>query len=114
MGVQIAPEWVFRLGQNMQLLEQVFFKSVVADDNPIVAQVVKGEAVFTIATKFSNAVVPGPSWHQRGEIVVETLANVSAEIIELDISWRMQKTKTSVFDIEICSELNGSLNSLRL
>lgn len=88
-----------------------FFKSTVGDDNPIVAQVVKGEAVFTIASKFSNALIPGPSWHQRGEIVVETLANVSAELTELDVSRWMVKTESSVFDIEICSELNGSLSS---
>jgi len=88
-----------------------FFKSAVGDEDPIVAQVVKGEAVYTIASKFSNAVIPGPSWHQQGEIVVETLASVSTEVTELDASCWMERTESPVFDIEISSELNGDLSS---
>ncbi|MGZ8942830.1 MAG: DUF1998 domain-containing protein, partial [Methylobacter sp.] len=85
------------------------FKSSFDDSNPIVAQVIKDGAVFTIASKFSDAVIPGSSWHQRGEIVVETEAINSAELTEVDTSRWIAKAESVVFDIEIGSELNGAL-----
>ncbi|WP_024300143.1 DEAD/DEAH box helicase [Methylomicrobium lacus] len=87
------------------------FKSSFDDSNPIVAQVIKDGAVFTIASKFSDALVPGSSWHQRGEMVVEVEAIDSAELTEVDTSRWMTKAESLVFDIEIVSELNGALNS---
>ncbi|MCK9619132.1 MAG: DEAD/DEAH box helicase [Methylobacter sp.] len=86
-------------------------KSSFDDSNPIVAQVVKEGAVFTIGSKFSDALIPGSSWHQRGEMVVETEAADLAELTEVDASRWMTKAESLVFDIEIVSELNGALIS---
>ncbi|ADJ28798.1 DEAD/DEAH box helicase [Nitrosococcus watsonii] len=78
-------------------------------DSPVVAQVIKGSSVVTIASRLSSASTPGDRWHQMEKLVVETTTEQQLGLKEINIDQWMNQPGKDVQDLEINAEINGCL-----
>jgi ATP-dependent helicase YprA (DUF1998 family) len=77
-------------------------------DGHCVAQVGKGNELFTLASRSIVATTPGPSWHQNDELVV--LSKSQPKFVwERLVSSSVITDSRGAVDVPIHDELNGSL-----
>lgn len=77
----------------------------------VVAQIIKGGEVVTLASRSSVAAIPSSNWHQSDELVVLSKSQPKLAWRSLDISSTASSSvnKSGIVDISIRDELNGSL-----
>lgn len=76
---------------------------------PVIAQLLRGESVITLATRDMQAAIPGSDWHQTQALVVRSQTFAPVELDAVDLARWSEPAGERVKDLSLSTELNGPI-----
>lgn len=76
---------------------------------PVIAQLLRGESVITLATRDMQAAIPGSDWHLTQALVVRSQTFAPVELEAVDLARWSEPAGERVKDLSLSTELNGPI-----